>query len=372
MIYGKKPREADEDMDKENKPIYVTQPFLPPLTEFSSYLEEIWRTGVMTHNGPLMCQLERDLSQYLGVPDTVCVANGTCAMQLALRALDLKGEIITTPFSYVATASIIRWEGCEPVFVDIDPETWNMDPAAIQDAITPRTVGIMPVHVFSAPCCIADIQALADRHHLRVIYDAAHAFGVNINGTSIMQYGDVSCTSFHATKIFNTCEGGACFTVNEDLSARLRRMRFFGFDRDKNVTDDGMNAKMTEISAGLGLVNLQYMDAVLKQRREKYELYTLLLKDRDYLQFQKINPSEYNYSYMPVLFDDEECLLDVMQKLEAERIYVRRYFHPALNNIALYEGGATPVAASVASRIACLPLYHTLENEAISRICSII
>jgi dTDP-4-amino-4,6-dideoxygalactose transaminase len=353
-------------------PIYVTQPSLAPLDEFNEYLQKIWATGVMTHNGPLMQQLECDLCGLLGVNDAVCVANGTCAMQLAIRALNLEGEIITTPFTFIATANIIAWERCKPVFVDIDPETWNIDPDKIEEAITDQTCAIMPVHVFSAPCDVKQIQEIANRHGLKVIYDAAHAMCVEVDGKSIMSYGDVSCTSFHATKLFNTCEGGACFSQDLDIMARIRRMRFFGFDENKEVVDNGMNAKMTEIAAGLGLANLKHLDEIRKNRREKYELYRKLLSGREYLSFQRFNPGEYNYSYMPVSFDSEDRLLRTLAVLGAENIFPRRYFHPSLHQVPLFDATVLPVAASVASRIICLPLYHGLHEQDVIRITNIL
>jgi len=355
-----------------DKPIYVTQPSLAPLEEFNEYLQQIWATGVMTHNGPFMQQLEKEISEYEGVPDTICLANGTCAMQLAIRAMDLEGEIITTPFSFIATANSITWERCTPVFVDIDPDTWNIDAEKIEAAVTDKTCAILPVHVFSAPCDVVRIQQIADKHGLKVIYDAAHAMCVKVNGKSIMSYGDVSCTSFHATKLFNTCEGGACFTGNEELAARIRRMRFFGFDEQKEVVDDGMNAKMTEISAALGLANLKHLNGVRKNRREKYELYQSLLSRCDFITFQKFDPEEYNYSYMPVLFDTEARLFQTLEKLAAEKIYPRRYFHPSLHNIDIFEKTALPVTESVASRIACFPLYNSLSQNEIESICRLI
>lgn len=354
------------------KPIYVTQPSLAPLAEFNEYLRQIWDTGVMTHNGPFMQRLEKEISLYEGVPDTICLANGTCAMQLAIRALDLEGEIITTPFTFIATANSIAWERCTPVFVDIDSGTWNIDAEKIEAAVTDKTCAILPVHVFSAPCDVVRIQQIADRHGLKVIYDAAHAMCVKVNGKSIMSYGDVSCTSFHATKLFNTCEGGACFTGSKELAARIRRMRFFGFDEQKEIVDDGMNAKMTEISAGLGLANLKHLDDVRKNRRLKYELYQKLLSNLGYITFQQFDPEEYNYSYMPVLFDTEARLLQTLEKLAAAKIFPRRYFYPSLHDVAIFEKVKLPVAESVASRIACLPLYNALTEEEISEICGLI
>ncbi len=362
-----------------DKPIYVTQPSLAPLAEFNEYLQRVWDSGIMTHNGPLMQQLEKEVSAYEGVGDTVCVANGTCAMQLAIRALDLEGEIITTPFSFIATANIIKWERCTPVFVDVDADTWNIDPDRVERAITDKTVAILPVHVFSAPCDVRRIAQIADRHGLKVIYDAAHAMCVKAHGKSIMSYGDVACTSFHATKLFNTCEGGACFTEDAALAARLRRMRFFGFDERKEIVDDGMNAKMTEVAAGLGLANLKHLDEVRRTRREKYELYQCLLGGLDYITFQKFDPEEYNYSYMPVLIDPERFGCDtgeLERRLQGHNVYGRRYFYPLLSDTAPLAGdprgdGLTH-ARRIAERVFCLPLYHTLSRDDVERICGMI
>ncbi len=357
----------------DTKPIFVTQPSLAPLETFTASLAEIWRTGIMTHNGPFLQRLEGELAACLGVPDVVCVANGTLAMQLALRALDLRGEIITTPFSFIATASSIVWESCTPVFADIDPDTWNLDPASAAAHVTPRTVGLLPVHVFSAPCDIAAIDALARAHRLRVVYDAAHAMAVNIGGRSIMACGDIACTSFHATKLFNTCEGGACIAMDPAVTRRLRRLRFFGFDESKEVVDEGTNAKMTEIHAALGLANLPEMPAVLADRREKYALYQRLLAGIDGIRFQRFDPASYNFSYMPVLFDTEDRLLRVLKRLNAANIWPRRYFHPSLSHIpVLGSKTPTPVADDIARRIACLPLYRSLTPADIERICGLL
>ncbi|MCX6907814.1 MAG: DegT/DnrJ/EryC1/StrS family aminotransferase [Verrucomicrobia bacterium] len=355
------------------KPIYVTQPSLAPLPEFVAYLETVWRTGVMTHNGPLMQRLERELCAHLGVPDMICLANGTCAMQLAMRALNLSGEIITTPFTFIATANIIAWERCTPVFVDIDPATWNLDPNRIEEAITERTVGILPVHVFSAPCDIRRIQQIADKHGLKVVYDAAHAMDVQYQGQSVLNYGDVSCVSFHATKLFNTCEGGGCVARDAALAARLRRMRFFGFNEAKDVVDDGMNAKMTEVSAALGLANLPHLEAVKRERRAKYELYMRMLGECSFVTFQGFDPQEYNYSYMPVVFDSEDRLLRIEKALLAEKVFPRRYFHPSLNTLSIYKNSPSlAISERVARMVLCLPLYSGLAESDIEFICGII
>ena len=356
-----------------NKPIYVTQPSLAPLPEFVSYLETIWRTGVMTHNGPLMQRLEKELCATLGVPDMVCLANGTCAMQLAIHALDLAGEIITTPFTFIATANIIAWERCKPAFVDIDPESWNLDANRIEEAITERTVAILPVHVFSAPCDVRRIQQIAKRHNLKVIYDAAHAMSVNCGGQSVLNYGDVSCLSFHATKLFNTCEGGGCVVRDPALVARIRRMRFFGFNEAKEIADDGMNAKMTEISAALGLANLPHLEKVKCERRMKYEHYMRLLSGCGFATFQRFQQDEYNYSYMPVVFDTEDRLLRVEKALQAENIFGRRYFYPSLNVLSIFKDTRPlPVSEQIARTVLCLPLYTCLAESDIEFICRII
>lgn len=359
-------------MTEDRKPIYVNQPSLAPMKDYVPYLEQIWESGIMTHNGPLMQQLEVDLSHYLGVDDVVCVANGTCALQLAIRTLNLSGEIITTPFTFIATASIVAWERCKPVFVDIDPDTWNIDPNKIEERITDKTCAILPVHVFSAPCEIESIQAIADRHNLKVIYDAAHAMCVGFAGKSILSYGDISCMSFHATKLFNTCEGGACVTNDKELAARIRRMRFFGFDEKKEIVDEGMNAKMTEVSAALGLANLPYLNSVRRNRREKYELYQSLLTEYEYIRFQQFNPEEYNYSYMPIVFDSEERLSHAITKLNAENIYPKRYFYPALHETNIFNNVSLPISESVARRVLCLPLYDNLAVNDIKRICKLL
>ena len=350
-------------------PIYVTRPSLAPLEEYIPYLQTIWETGVMTHNGPMVQQLESELCRCLNLENVVCVSNGTSALQLGIRALKLQGEVITTPFTFIATANIIAWERCRPVFVDIDPDTWNINPEKIEAHVTDKTSAILPVHVFSAPCAITKIQAIADKHNLKVIYDAAHAMAVEVGGESIMAFGDLSIVSFHATKLFNTGEGGACITTDTALAERLRNMRFFGFDRSKNIVDEGMNAKMTELSAGLGLANLKYMDRVRQNRFKKFEMYSTLLAGVPYITFQRFNPEQYNYSYMPIVFDNESLLLRAMDQLGADNIYTRRYFYPSLNTISIYNPQASlPVSEKIARTILCLPLFDTLSFEDIERI----
>lgn len=353
-----------------DRTIPVTRPSLAPLEEYVAYLKTIWETGVMTHNGPIMQRFERELADYLGIDHVVCVANGTCALQLAIRALGLSGEVITTPFTFIATASIISWERCRPVFVDIDPDTWNIDAGRIEEAITSRTSAILPVHVFSAPCDVVRIAAIAERHRLRVIYDAAHAFGVQVSGSTVLRHGDIAAVSLHATKLLNTAEGGVCATRDGSLADRLRRLRFFGFDENKDIVDEGMNAKMTEVSAALGLANLSRMSQFRRNRRDKSELYRRLLAGLPNLRLQRFKPEEYNYSYMPVVFDDEETLLRAVRRLIEDGIHPRRYFYPALNTVSIFQPQAhLPVSERVARTVLCLPLYDTLSNEDIERVC---
>ncbi len=355
------------------KSIYVTSPSLAPLDEIKPYLDQIWSTGIMTHNGPLMQQLEQDLMTCLNIPDMICVSNGTCAMQIAIRALDLKGEIITTPFTFIATANIIAWERCRPVFVDIDPDTWNIDHNKIESAITPHTTAILPVHVFSRPCNVEMIKSIADNHRLKVIYDAAHAMAVDYQGRSILNHGDISCVSFHATKLFNTVEGGGCVTEHPEIAARLRRLRFFGFDENKDVIDDGMNAKMTEVNAAIGLANLRHLETTKLNRKNKYNYYVEQLKQLPWITFQQYDPVAYNFSYMPVLFDSEERLLTVNDQLASHQIFARRYFYPSLHTMNIFQcHDRFPVADAIARCILCLPLYDTLADSDIDRICDLI
>lgn len=355
------------------KPIYVTQPSLPPLSEYVSILEGVWERGILTHNGPMVQQLEKDLIAYLNVKNLVAVTNGTIAIQLAIRALNLSGEIITTPFTWIATVSSIMWEKCTPVFADVQPDTFNIDPQKIEEKITDKTSAILPVHVFSNPCDVEAIQKIADKHNLKVIYDAAHAMCVDYQGKSILEYGDITATSFHATKIFQSGEGGACITNDQILYERLRRLRFFGHDENKDIVDEGINGKMTEVHASLGLASLKWLKDVLQDRRDKYELYMNLLGKASVVEFQKFHADSYNYSYMPVLFEDEGKMLAVAARLNKHNIYPRRYFYPALNTVKfLSVAERFPVAENLASRILCLPLYYTLEIEEIEDICRLI
>ena len=358
---------------KANQNIVVTRPSLPPLEEYIELLQGIWERGILTHHGPLVQRLEAELIQALRVPNLTAVTNGTLAIQLALRAFNLQGEIITTPFTWIATPAAVTWEHCTPVFVDVHPGTFNIDPEKIEAKITSRTKAILAVHVFSNPCDIEAIEAFSEKHGLRVIYDAAHAMFVNYRGRSILEYGDVSATSFHATKIFQTGEGGACVARDPLIAQRLARLRFFGHNEQKEIVDLGMNAKMTEIHAAMGLALLPHMASVLATRRRKYNLYRDLLAECPFVSFQSFPPESYNYSYLPVLFKDEPQVLEIIQRLNKHHILPRRYFHPSLNTVKTLDAeGEFPVSEDLARRVLCLPLYDTLPEEQIAFICSLI
>ena len=356
----------------ENKNIYVTMPTLAPLEEVNELMKGIWASGIMTHNGPLVQRFEKECAEKMGVPQMVTCTNGTIGLQMAIRALRLKGEIITTPFTFIATINSILWEGCTPVFVDIDPETLCIDPQKIEEKITYHTVGIMPVHVFGNCCDIESIDAIAKKHNLKVIYDACHSVGVSYKGQSIFNYGDISVTSFLATKMLNTTEGGGCFTLDKELDEKLRRIRFFGFENHADIVEDGTNGKMTEVHAAVGLANLKYLDAALADRKKKYAIYKEELSKNSSLSFQKIT-EDCNYSYFPVIFPDEATLLKVQTALNEEHIFPRRYFYPSVNTFTkLVPYTPMPVSEDIASRILCLPLYYTLPLEDLDRIISII
>jgi dTDP-4-amino-4,6-dideoxygalactose transaminase len=354
-------------MAKENN-IFVTMPTLAPLSELYPILEGIWERGILTHNGPIVQQFEKDVARFLGTKNIVAVANGTVAIQMGIKALQLTGEIITTPFTFVATVSSILWENCTPVFVDINPETFNIDPEKIEERITNRTSAVLPVHVFGNPCEMEAIEQIARQNHLKVLYDAAHAVGVQYSGKSILEYGDISATSFHATKMLNTVEGGGCVTNNEELHERLKRIRFFGYDDSKNVVDDGFNGKMTEVHAAVSIANLKYLREALNDRKEKYLLYKDILSSNSDLRFQKIN-QDCNYSYFPVIFPDEATLLKVERELNKRHIFPRRYFYPSVNTFSkIVPYFPTPKSEDIAKRILCLPLYFELEKDKVEDI----
>ena len=356
-----------------NKPIYVTQPSLAPLEEYVEILNGVWERGILTHNGPLVQKLEKKICEKLGTQNFVAVSNGTIALQMAIKALELKGEIITTPFTWIATVSAIKWEGCKPVFCDIEPETLNIDPNKIEAYITDKTVAIMPVHVFGNPCDVEAIDIIAKKYNLKVIYDAAHAIGSTYNGKSLLDHGDISATSLHATKLLNTAEGGGCITKEVKLHEKLKRIRFFGHDEEKDILEDGFNGKMTEVHAALGLANLKYHEDVLNDRKNKYNLYLKKLEGIKDLNFQKIKHGESNYSYFPVLFRDVAQLLKVETSLNSENIYPRRYFYPSVNmykKVVDYQ--PCPISENIANRVLCLPLYRDLAHKDVEKIIEIL
>ena len=358
----------------ENKNIFVTQPSLAPFNEFTEILKGVWDRKILTHNGPLVQQLESELEQKLEVPHFTVVNNGTIALQIAIKALALQGEIITTPFTWIATVSAIKWEGCTPIFCDIDPKTLNIDPAKIEALITEKTVAIMPVHVFGTPCDVVEIEKIAKKHNLKVIYDGAHAIGSRFEDKSVLTFGDVTATSLHATKLLNTGEGGGCITTDSELDKKIKRIRFFGHSDDKtDIVEDGFNGKLTEIHAALGLANLKYYDTVLNDRRVKYLLYKEKLQKVPTITFQDIAAGETNYSYFPIIFETEAQLLKVELELKENNVFPRRYFYPSVNTytkVVSYQ--SCPISEDISKRILCLPLYLDLTIGEINEICAII
>ncbi|WP_316811945.1 DegT/DnrJ/EryC1/StrS family aminotransferase [Pedobacter heparinus] len=352
--------------------IPVTKPFLPKEEEFQEYVHSIWERQWLTNNGPLLNDFELKLKDYLNIKHLLYVCNGTFALQLAIRALQLKGEIITTPFSYVATTSSIVWEGCQPVYADIDPETFNIDPKKIEAAITPRTSAILATHVYGNPCDIEAIQDIADRYGLKVIYDAAHCFGTRYKGKSVFEYGDISATSFHATKLFHTIEGGAVITKDPDLLKKMLYLRNFGHNGPEAFAGLGINGKNCEFHAAMGLCNLTYVDEILERRKLLSEHYYQRLADIK-AKFPKLNQDkDYNYAYFPMLFDTEKSRQEAMDNLELAKIYCRRYFSPSLATLPYVKRVKMPVCDEVVKRIVCLPLYHSLTFPDLDMICRIL
>jgi len=343
--------------------IPVTKPFLPPRDEYQELIDQVWQRNWLTNNGPLVNKLELELKRYLGLDHLLFVGNGTVALQFAINVLDLSGEIITTPFSYVATTSSIVWEDCRPVFVDIDPQTLNIDPEKIDAAITSDTSGILATHCFGNPCDIEAIRSIADAHNLSVIYDAAHCFGTTYRDDSVFEYGDISTASFHATKLYHTVEGGAVITKDPDLLERMAYMRNFGHDGPGQFDGVGINGKNSEMHAAMGLCNLEYIDDILERRAEQSRYYDELLDD---LHVERPTPHEdadVNHAYYPVLFETHEAMQNAKETLEGREISPRRYFHPSLSSLDYVPDMETPVSDDVAQRILCLPLYHTLARE---------
>jgi len=352
--------------------ITVTKPFLPPYAEYQAYLKGIWEREWLTNNGPLLNELELKLKKHLEVDHFLFLGNGTIALQIAIRALDLQGEIITTPFSYVATTSSIVWERCQPVMVDICSKTLNIDPTKIEQAITEKTTAILATHVFGNPCDVEAIDTIAKKHDLRVIYDAAHAFGTLYKGRSLLAYGDIATCSFHATKLFHTIEGGAVVTSDAEILKRMAMMRNFGHTSLTEFGGVGINGKNSEVHAAMGLCNLKHIQRILDVRRRLCERYTSHLEDLP-VTFQEIAPdTQYNYAYFPVIFESETLLLKVLEQLNLNNVYPRRYFYPSLSELPYVNGQSAPIAEQISRRVLCLPLYHTLSDEEVDMICRFI
>ncbi len=352
--------------------INVTKTFLPPQTEYVAILKRAWDTLWMTNRGVLVQELEAKLKDYLQVPNIIATTNGTLPLQIAIKALGLTGEIITTPFSYVATTSSIVWEGCTPVFVDIHPEYLTIDETKIEAAITPNTSAILATHVFGNPCAVKEIEIIAKKHNLKVIYDAAHGFGVTYKGQSIFNYGDVSTCSFHATKIFHTGEGGAIITNDENLYKKLYDAHNFGHDGPGIFSGVGINAKMSELQAAMGLTVLPYMEQIYKERKRVVNLYKKSLQESSIKLLKLREQTHWNYSYFPIILNDEEQLKKVISTLEKNDVYTRRYFYPSLNNLPYVTNSFMKVSDGISNRILCLPLYTELTNEEVINISNII
>ena len=363
------------------KPVFVTQPYLPPLEEFIPYLEEIWSNKILTNCGPMHQELERQLCEYLGVEHIALFNNGTIALLTALQSLRVAGEVITTPYSFVATAHSLLWNGIKPVFVDIDPSTLNMDPAKIEAAITPQTTAIMPVHCYGHPCDVDAIQKIADAYNIKVIYDAAHAFGVKDKGGSILRHGDLSVLSFHATKVFNTFEGGAIVCPDEKTKQRIDHLKNFGFVDEVTVVAPGINGKMSEVNAAFGLLQLKYIDNVIAGRGDIDKRYRRELEGvRGITVIEETGQKSANFSYFPILVEPEYPLTrdELYQKLKDNNFFSRRYFYPLISEFPMYRGMLSassknlPVATAMALKVLCLPIYAGITVEQQMEIISLI
>ena len=348
--------------------IPVTKAYLPPLNEYQKYLEKIWETSHVTNLGPLVKELESKLKAYLGVKHLFFVTNGTVAIQIAIKALELKGEIITTPFSYVATTASIQWEGCKPVFADIEPRSFTIDSSLIEEKITAKTSAILATHVYGIPCDVEAIQKIAAKYKLKIIYDAAHAFGVNHRGTSVLNHGDVSTMSFHATKLFHTGEGGAIITNNDGLARKISYLMNFGHKGQEDFWGLGINGKTSELHAAMGLCVLPRVKELISKRKKIFQYYDANLTEANLVRPAILSETEYNYSYYPVLFASEELLLKSRQALNEKQIFPRRYFYPSLNKLNYVDNVNMTVAEDISKRVLCLPLYHDLSEPELKMI----
>lgn len=372
----------DEKKENTNEPIYVTRPFLPPLDEFTEYLKDIWESKQLTNKGPYHELFEKKLAEYLGVEYVSLFSNGTLALISALQTMRITGEVITTPFSFVATTHALNWNGIRPVFCDIDPVTYNLAPDKLEAAITPKTTAILPVHVYGNPCNVEAIQEIAGIYGLKVIYDACHAFGVTINGNSVLNFGDLSVLSFHATKVFNTFEGGAIICHDETTKKRIDFLKNFGFANETTVVAPGINAKMNEFQAALGLLQLKYIDQAIQKRKKIVNSYREHLKGLEGISFLEDIPEvRHNYQYFPIIIDQVpygKSRDDIYDKLKEQNIMARRYFYPLISQFPTYRGLDSaqsenlPVAEDITQKILCLPVYPDLEMDDLSKIINII
>jgi dTDP-4-amino-4,6-dideoxygalactose transaminase len=364
------------------RPIYVTKPFLPPLKEFITYLEDIWDSKWLTNNARYHQQFEKELAGYLGVKYVSLFANGTLALVTTLKVLRITGEVITTPYTFPATTHALHWNGIKPVFCDIEPITMNIDPEKIEALITPKTTAILPVHVYGNPCDVERIEEIGDIYRLKVIYDACHAFGVQINGNSILNFGDISVLSFHATKVFTTMEGGAIISNEEKVKQRIDYLKNFGFVNETTIVVPGINAKMNEMQAALGLLQLGEFEKNTEKRKQIAYHYRQNLKDVSGLKMLHDLPGvKHNYAYFPIFIDEKEygCSRDQLyQRLKDNNIYGRRYFYPLISQFSTYKGlpsaapGSLPVAEKFTKQVICLPIYPDLNTEIVEEICRII
>ncbi len=366
---------------KANKPIPVTSPLLPPLEEFVPYLERIWESRILTNGGSMHQALEKALCAYLGVEHIALFANGTLALVTALQALRVTGEVITTPYSFVATAHSLLWNGIKPVFVDVDPVTLNLDPARVEAAITPQTTAILPVHCYGTPCDVDGIDRIAENYNLKVIYDAAHAFGVRDGRGSVLRHGDLSVLSFHATKVFNTFEGGAIICPDARTKQRIDHLKNFGFVNETTVVAPGINGKMNEVCAAFGLLQLKHIDRALERRAQIDALYRRLLAGIPGLRCLRAPAGvEGNHAYFPVMVGDEFPLQrdELYQRMRDQQVLVRRYFYPLISEFPMYRGLSSaaadnlPVASAAARRVLCLPIHPDLGDADVERICALV
>lgn len=352
--------------------IPITKTFLPPIEEYQAILKRAWDKQWITNRGELVLELEEKLKTYLSVNNIIITNNGTIPLQIALKLLGEEGEIITTPFSYVATTAAIVWEHCTPVFVDIHPEYLTIDETKIEQAITTKTKAILATHVFGNPCNVEVIEQIALKYNLKVIYDAAHCFGVKYKGESIFNFGDISTCSFHATKLFHTGEGGAMFCKNEQLNHQLFYSHNFGHNGPLAFFGLGINGKVSELQAAMGLSVFPYMNKIVAERKIVVDYYNEHL-NKEKLRVLKIREhTAWNYSYYPVVFESESVLLNVLEQLAEKQIIPRRYFYPSLNTVEFTKGQKMPISESISSRVLCLPLYVGLKENEISEICSVL